>query len=103
MTVLALAPFDLVHIRATVIEVYAEQCLLGFPINRHSGNGQHRITLPFTEIVKRHSNVLAWEAMRVAVQAHDRLGDAILRAQAELYEAGGHPATPLEVAGIGLE
>jgi hypothetical protein len=82
MTVLSLAVHDLVHIRASVLEVYDLSCLLGFPINRHSGNGQHRILLPFTEIVKRHSNVLAWEAMRAAVQAHDRLGDAILRAQA---------------------
>jgi hypothetical protein len=95
MTVLALAPFDLVHIRATVIETYFDACLLGIPINRHSANGQHRIVLPFSEIVKRDSTVFAWEAMRLAVQLQERSHDALLRAQAELYEVGAHPANPL--------
>jgi hypothetical protein len=65
MTVLPLAPHDLVHVRATVIEVYDASCLLGLPIHRHSANGQHRIVLPFSEIVKRDITVIAWEAMRV--------------------------------------
>ena len=95
MTVLDVAPHDLVHIRATVIEVYGDTCLLGIPINRNSASGQHRIVLPFTEIVKRDSTVIAWEAMRVAVQLQERSHDALLRAQAELYEAGAHPANPL--------
>jgi hypothetical protein len=95
MTVLDLAPHDLVHVRATVIEVYSDKCLLGIPINRHSANGQHRIVLPFSEIVKRDSTVIAWEAMRVAVQLQERSHDALLRAQAELYEIGAHPANPL--------
>jgi hypothetical protein len=95
MTVLDVAVHDLVHIRARIIEVYAEACLLGIPIHRHSANGQHRIVLPFSEIVKRDSTVIAWEAMRVAIQPHERTGDALLRAQAELYEVGAHPANPL--------
>jgi hypothetical protein len=90
MTVLALTVHDLVHVRATVIEVYAERCLLGIPIHRNSANGQHRIVLPFSEIVKRDSTVIAWEAMRVAVQRMDQTRDAMLRAQAELYEVGTH-------------
>ena len=95
MTVLALAVHDLVHVRATVIEVYADTCLLRIPIHRNSATGQHRIVLPFSEIVKRDSTVIAWEAMRVAVQLQERSHDALLRAQAELYEAGAHPANPL--------
>jgi len=95
MTVLALAPYDLVHIRATVVEVYVDTCLLGIPIHRCSANGQHRIVLPFSEIVKRDSTVIAWEAMRIAVQLQERSHDALLRAQAELYEVGSHPADPL--------
>jgi hypothetical protein len=72
MTVLDLAVHDLVNVRATVIEVYADKCLLGIPIHRNSANGQHRIVLPFSEIVKRDSTMIAWEAMRVAVQLQER-------------------------------
>ena len=39
---------------------------------------------PLSEIVKRDSTVIAWEAMRVAVQLQERSHDALLRAQAEL-------------------
>jgi len=94
MTVLTLAKHDLVHVRATVIEVYSTECLIGIPINRKSANGQHRITLPFTEIVKRDSSVFAWEAIQLAVQLQQRSHDALLRAQAEMYEVGCHPVTP---------
>ena len=68
--------------RATVVRVYGHVCLVraaGAPIQ-----------VPFTEIFEPQDTDAAVAAIALVAERLDRLRDLVLRAQAEIYELGGH-------------
>jgi hypothetical protein len=94
MTVLDLAPGEIVHVRNRVIDPRSDRGIC--ELQADTLGGPIRYWLAYADIVKLDSSsVLAWKEIREAVRRHDEAREAMVRAQARLYELGLHPGHAL--------
>jgi len=94
MTVLDLAVGEVVHLRSRVVDPQSDRGICELEVD--TLDGLRRCRVAYADVVKLNSStVVAWRAVREAVQRNDEARDAMLKAEAQLYELGRHPANPL--------
>ena len=87
ITVRDLAEGQGVLVRATVVSLFSQSCLVRVPGVMGTDT---LVQIPISELFQPEPTDQAAAAISMVLDRLDRLHDIALRAQAEVYELGGH-------------
>jgi hypothetical protein len=90
ITVRALAEGSGVLVRATILAPFSQSCVVRIP----AVTGAAMLEIPCCDLFQPEPTDAAVEAIRLLLQQVDSLRQTALRAQAEIYELGGHGLRP---------